>query len=171
MLMLIRFSAYYSGTAVLGKALVNSFSAILVTLFFAMVVTLIVGSFVYYFEKGYQTTEAPCCENVLYSSFFIFLIAVAGAGEDDPPSTTTGKFVVVVAIQLGIFFVAMPLAVIGANFIHVSASVSIIPGLRSGVLGSTGTFEFTVWRPGHQGLPDFRGGMNSSVQGCIIFPL
>eukprot|EP00854_Cymbomonas_tetramitiformis_P011727 gene11727-13849_t len=115
MVMIIKMSRYYYGSQILAKAMEMSVSALLVTMFFFLLMVILFGTCIYYTEAGEEPDSDGSFESIPAGIWYMMLMSTAGVG-DAQPTTMLGRLVMVAAIISGIFFIAMPLAVIGNNF-------------------------------------------------------
>lgn len=112
---IIKMSRYYYGSQILAKAMEMSVSALLVTMFFFLLMVILFGTCIYYTEAGEEPDSDGSFESIPAGIWYMMLMSTAGVG-DAQPTTMLGRLVMVAAIISGIFFIAMPLAVIGNNF-------------------------------------------------------
>ncbi|KAK3282219.1 hypothetical protein CYMTET_10033, partial [Cymbomonas tetramitiformis] len=119
MLRLIKMARYYYGSKILAKAIMRSLSALTVTMFFLLIMVTVFGTALYLVEKAHSDDvtdeQKEAFISIPMSIWFIMTMTTVGYG-DASPATTLGKFIAVAAIIIGIFFIAMPLAVVGNNF-------------------------------------------------------
>eukprot|EP01065_Artemidia_motanka_P027090 TRINITY_DN32327_c0_g1_i1.p1 TRINITY_DN32327_c0_g1~~TRINITY_DN32327_c0_g1_i1.p1 ORF type:complete len:556 (+),score=106.45 TRINITY_DN32327_c0_g1_i1:52-1719(+) len=128
----------FQGTEVLVTCISNSKSALTVPFFMVMVADVVFASLINLVEQG--DWEETCTDGVCEGSFWVTdtatgarvqsefvsvpesmwwaLVTMTTVGYGDhSPNTALGKVVAVVCMLVGVLFMAMPIAVIGNNFV------------------------------------------------------
>lgn len=118
MIRLLKLARQYSGSLVLVKALRISIDALLVPLFFLVILVSVMGSVIFYAED-LEVGEDSAFESVPVAMWFM-LVTITTVGYGDLyPHSVTGRWISSFTMVLGIIFLAMPLAIIGSNFVDV----------------------------------------------------
>ncbi|KAK3239069.1 hypothetical protein CYMTET_50975 [Cymbomonas tetramitiformis] len=118
---IVKMSRYYYGSQILARAMDLSVAPLCVTMFFFSLTVILFGTSLYYTEgyfEGSYVERPDEFNSIPKCMWFIMLISTAGVGEEVPTSSS-GKACMLSSIICGIFFIAMPLAVIGNNFTKV----------------------------------------------------
>jgi len=120
LLRIVRVSQPLTGTKVLMEAMSNSAEALTIPLFLFIV---LVGGFsvLLFLAEFDPNADNEACEkdtitDILRASWLIVATATSVGYGDVSPSTTLGRFVCVMAMLVGLVYLAMPIAVVGANF-------------------------------------------------------
>lgn len=103
---------------VLAKSLYNSIDALLVPLFFLLILVAVMGSIIFYAES-LELGEDSAFESVPTAMWFMIVtITTVGYG-DLSPNSVAGRWLTSVTMVFGVLFLAMPLAIVGGNFVDV----------------------------------------------------
>lgn len=113
---IVKMGRYLHGSEILYSAMMSSVEALSVTMAFFTLLCLIFGAFIHYTELGDHDSE----REELFGSipggvWFTILMSSAGVGEI-LPLTPSGRVTMFCSLISGVFFIAMPLAIIGTNF-------------------------------------------------------
>lgn len=131
---------YTEGVVIYSQVFKKSAEALYLLLFFSLVTSIVMGSFIYYFEKGEWTINGCSkSDGVVYSCFtredivgnqreespyysipqsiwWVFTtITTVGYG-DIYPTSFMGKIIAILTMHVGILGIALPISIIGANF-------------------------------------------------------
>ena len=132
---------YTEGVVVYSQVFRKSAEALYLLLLFSLITSVVMGSFIYFFEKG-EWTENGCQDHetaTVYSCFardnilgtkqeespyysipqsiwWVFTtITTVGYG-DIFPTSLMGKIIAIITMHVGILGIALPISIIGANF-------------------------------------------------------
>jgi hypothetical protein len=133
MLRLLKLSRQYDGSIVIVRALKGSMGALGVPMFFLLVAVIIFAAFVFYLESESSPTHhfiitnstatgttSEAAFNSIPQAIWFMLVTMTTVGFGDvSPNSNLGKFITSVAMIFGIIQLAMPLAIVGNNFVEV----------------------------------------------------
>ena len=112
---LLTLSRNFFGFKLLSKSLSRSVDSLPIPLFLLFLMVISGGIFIYFFE--HQTN--PLIDSIPQAMYLsIVTITTVGFG-DIVPITVAGKITVSVLIITGVLYMAMPLAIVGSNFLQV----------------------------------------------------
>jgi len=112
----------FDGTVTLATAIHESLEALKVPIFFLFMAAITFGVLIFAIEnmgKSLQDDTEPAFTSIPHSIWFMFVtMSTVGYG-DVSPNTTLAKIATIVAMNFGVMFMAMPLAIVGNNFVRV----------------------------------------------------
>ncbi len=111
----LKLSHYIQESIVLIIALKKSKRKIMVFLYFVLVVTVILGSFMYVIESGHDSGFTSIPQSIYWA---IVTLTTVGYG-DIAPLTPLGKFVAAFIMILGYAIIAIPTGLVGIEFNNV----------------------------------------------------
>ena len=132
-LRLLRLARYFHGGMLLGQALTRSASALIIPFYFLATITMLFGGLLYACEGVRADMVGPNAtlaadEQVLSmpDAIWLMFITMTTVGYGDySPKSDAGRGVAMVATLCGLINIALPLAIVGDNFIEVRG---LVPG-------------------------------------------
>ncbi len=109
----LKLSHYIKESVILIIALRKSRRKIMVFLYFVLLVTVILGSFMYVIESGYDSGFTSIPQSIYWA---IVTLTTVGYG-DIAPVTALGKFVAACIMILGYSIIAIPTGLVGVELI------------------------------------------------------
>lgn len=131
MLRLLKVVRHFDGTLIFVRAIRKSFKALTVPALFTVIMALVFASLLYYIEKagaegkgidGSQFSskaDVAAFRSIPEAVWFMFATFTTVGYGDVSPNTNTGRLLVSVCMIIGVLLMAMPLAIVGSNFVQV----------------------------------------------------
>merc|ERR1711871_58849 len=132
MLRLLKVVRHFDGTLIFVRAIRKSFKALTVPALFTVIMALVFASLLYYIEKagaegqgldqvGSFSSEADVAafRSIPEAVWFMFATFTTVGYGDVSPNTNTGRLLVSICMIIGVLLMAMPLAIVGSNFVQV----------------------------------------------------
>lgn len=121
---LLKICRHHDGGNTLVAAIEESLEALKVPIFFLLIASVMFGLLLFHVEEAalkLEGVDRP--EHKIKTAghavwFMVVTMSTVGYG-DIVPETVAGRLLVIVAILLGVLFMAMPLAIMGTNFVRV----------------------------------------------------
>lgn len=132
---MFKITRYNEHTYVIKEAFMRSGAALLAPLLFLVVISLVMATVLYYFEilgaraqnRAFNWTEGsenyvePAFNSIPHAIWFMFVTLTTVGYGDVSPVTHLGQATNCGVMMFGVFFMAMPLAIVGNNFSDVWA--------------------------------------------------
>ena len=112
---LLKLARHFQGSVILAEAIKASLGALTVPYFFLFVATVLFASILYYLEKQ-SLGEDSAFGSIPHAMWFMVVTMTTVGYGDVAPLSTAGKLITTFAMNFGILFLSMPLAIVGNNF-------------------------------------------------------
>ena len=112
---MVKVARNFDSFKILVMSLGMSMKALLVPMFLLLFLAVNFGTLFFYFEKDLNSTVTSIPDSIWWA---IVTIATVGYG-DFYPITTEGRFIACILIFVSILFMAMPLSIVGTNYINI----------------------------------------------------
>ena len=132
MFRLLKLARRYEGSVVIVRAMKLSLPALTVAIFFLMISVTVFATFLYFTES---LNREGAYRSIPHAMWFMMVTMTTVGYGDVSPLTDGGKVVTTMAMLFGVLFLAMPLAIVGNNFVTVCSqrlipSPTAIPNLK-----------------------------------------
>ena len=132
MFRLLKLARKYEGSIVIVRAMKLSLPALTVAIFFLMISVTVFATFLFFTES---LNREGAYRSIPHAMWFMMVTMTTVGYGDVSPLTDGGKVVTTMAMLFGVLFLAMPLAIVGNNFVTVCSqrlipSPTAIPDLK-----------------------------------------